>query len=536
MTFKSERANAAKNSVSIRDNFARKVVDALKQRVAGICSNPTCGVQTLAPGTDPLAISNIGQAAHIHAAAPGGPRYDPSMTPEERRAITNGIWLCATCATLIDRDPESYPPGRLRQWRQDAEFKAKQGHGKKPPSEADAMETLVVAMTGRGSQFIPSAIANTHAATQQVLQELDPRFAVHTSHVNGITKIRLNAKENVPFTISIGKEHAAQWSSGIEAVVKNAKEVTLPMRGVNFSGSRLIELLTERSEISQAQLTISPLAKPAVIKLSSGISGINLDDISGRIFVGKDTIRFEGSAYADLVKLTLSVERLHDTPGSPKITFGFDLARWHGRPVAEATFLNKVFDLVRSLAEPESFRARLEVDGNVVLQATKPKVHESEHFQAVEATAHYIHRAKVLTTYLKINLNVDLTYGFSAVEHEQIADAVKIIEGRKVFGPNEFATSPEISIVTRDVGFIERMTQEVQQRVWKIEQDSRMIRVFGVDIQLPRIEILLMNSNIRIMKKIPINESPEEFKMTLQFEPTPEFRCIYRFVGQESPV
>jgi hypothetical protein len=458
------------------------------------------------------------------------------MTPEERRAITNGIWLCATCATLIDRGPESYSPGLLRRWRQDAEFKAKQGHGKKPPSKADAIETLVAAMTGRGSQFIPGAIANTHAATQQVLQELDPRFAVHTSHADGITKIRLDAKENVPFTISVGEEHAAQWSSGIEAVFKDAKEVTLPMRGVNFLGSRLIELLTERSEVSQAQLTISPLAKLAVIKLSSGISGVNLDDISGRIFTGRDTIRFEGSAYADLVKLTLSVERLHDTPVNPKITFGFDIARWHGRPVAETRFLNKVLDLVRSLAEPESFRAGLEIDGNVVLQATKPKVHESEYFQAVETTAHYIHRAKVLTTYLKINLNVDLTYGFSAVEHEQLADAVKVIEGRKMFGPDELVTSPEISIVTRNVGFIDRMTQEVQQGVWRIEQDSRMIRVFGVDIQLPKIEILLMNSNVRIMKKSSVNESSEEFEMTLQFEPTPEFRCIYRFACQESPV
>jgi hypothetical protein len=40
----------------------------------------------------------VGEAAHISAAAPGGKRYDSSLTPEERRAPSNGIWLCELCA------------------------------------------------------------------------------------------------------------------------------------------------------------------------------------------------------------------------------------------------------------------------------------------------------------------------------------------------------------------------------------------------------------------------------------------------------
>jgi hypothetical protein len=62
---------------------------------------------------------NIGVAAHICAAAPGpgARRYDPNLTPEERSSINNGIWLCAACATIIDRDETTYPAARLREMK-----------------------------------------------------------------------------------------------------------------------------------------------------------------------------------------------------------------------------------------------------------------------------------------------------------------------------------------------------------------------------------------------------------------------------------
>lgn len=66
----------------------------------------------------------LGQAAHITAAAPGGPRYDPSLTPEARGAAENGIWLCLDHARLIDRDVDAYSAQTLRMWKQQAEQQA----------------------------------------------------------------------------------------------------------------------------------------------------------------------------------------------------------------------------------------------------------------------------------------------------------------------------------------------------------------------------------------------------------------------------
>lgn len=69
-------------------------------------------------------VTNIGVAAHISAASPGGPRYDEMLTPEARSEIANGIWLCQTHAKLIDDDELTYTPAVLRDWKDTAEHMA----------------------------------------------------------------------------------------------------------------------------------------------------------------------------------------------------------------------------------------------------------------------------------------------------------------------------------------------------------------------------------------------------------------------------
>jgi hypothetical protein len=60
---------------------------------------------------------NIGQASHICAAAPGGPRYDPQMTSEERRAAENGIWLCDVHGRAIDAKDSKFTVEELHRWK-----------------------------------------------------------------------------------------------------------------------------------------------------------------------------------------------------------------------------------------------------------------------------------------------------------------------------------------------------------------------------------------------------------------------------------
>lgn len=88
-----------------RDDFSKRTKSDLALRASYQCS--LCKESTVGPSDEASnAVTMIGVAAHIAAAAPGigARRYDHSMTPEQRGSIDNGIWLCANCSVLVDRD------------------------------------------------------------------------------------------------------------------------------------------------------------------------------------------------------------------------------------------------------------------------------------------------------------------------------------------------------------------------------------------------------------------------------------------------
>jgi hypothetical protein len=110
-----------KRSNMDRDDFSRQTRDRLAMRVGVRCSNLLCRKLTTGPRTESPHIINIGVGAHITAASPGGPRYDLSLSSQQRESAENGIWLCQNCAKLIDNDSERYPAEVLRDWKANAE-------------------------------------------------------------------------------------------------------------------------------------------------------------------------------------------------------------------------------------------------------------------------------------------------------------------------------------------------------------------------------------------------------------------------------
>jgi hypothetical protein len=113
----------------MRDDFPENIKRQLAMRVGHCCSNPDCRATTAGPQVNPSSYVNIGVAAHIAAASPGGPRYNEHLTPEQRRDIRNGIWLCSNCASAIDRDLTAYTEELLRAWKTIAEHRARTSIG-----------------------------------------------------------------------------------------------------------------------------------------------------------------------------------------------------------------------------------------------------------------------------------------------------------------------------------------------------------------------------------------------------------------------
>lgn len=132
--------------MSNRDNFTKPTVELLAKRVGYICSNPDCRKHTVGPNENAEKATLIGIAAHITAASPGGPRYDSSMSQDQRIHGDNGIWLCSNCASLIDKDPEKFSIELLKNWKDKSENEMQEsligkGHPRqkeqKPYLEAD---------------------------------------------------------------------------------------------------------------------------------------------------------------------------------------------------------------------------------------------------------------------------------------------------------------------------------------------------------------------------------------------------------------
>lgn len=102
---------------SNRDEFTRPTKRAIERQARGHCSYPGCRRLTHGATSNGKEEINIGEAAHICAAAPGGPRYDPNMTPEQRRSAENGIWLCDVHARAVDSKESKFTVEELREWK-----------------------------------------------------------------------------------------------------------------------------------------------------------------------------------------------------------------------------------------------------------------------------------------------------------------------------------------------------------------------------------------------------------------------------------
>lgn len=110
---------------SKRDDFTESTKRLIGNRVGWKCSYLGCEQDTVGPSSSDISKNiNNGVAAHICAAAKGGPRYDASMTPEERKSFDNGIWMCRNHAALIDSDHEKYSVEMLKKWKKIAEDNA----------------------------------------------------------------------------------------------------------------------------------------------------------------------------------------------------------------------------------------------------------------------------------------------------------------------------------------------------------------------------------------------------------------------------
>jgi hypothetical protein len=102
-------------------NPSPATLKALAAVSGNVCAFPSC----IAPIYDTLHGKLVGEACHIKAQRPNGPRYDPNQTDTERNGYDNLVYMCSPHHTVID-DPvklHEYTVDVLRGYKTDHESK-----------------------------------------------------------------------------------------------------------------------------------------------------------------------------------------------------------------------------------------------------------------------------------------------------------------------------------------------------------------------------------------------------------------------------
>lgn len=84
-----------------------------------VCAFPNCITPLVYEGTGKV----TGRICHIKGRSPGGPRYDPEQTEDERHDFDNLLLLCSIHHDIIDSDPLSYTVELLRDMKMTHEKK-----------------------------------------------------------------------------------------------------------------------------------------------------------------------------------------------------------------------------------------------------------------------------------------------------------------------------------------------------------------------------------------------------------------------------
>lgn len=160
-----------------RDDFKQNVVRRLAMRAAYVCSNPDCLALTLGPQLGSAdGTVNLGVAAHITAAAAGGPRYDLSISPAERSSIANGIWLCQNCAKLIDSDPQHFDVATLHRWKVQHTTRIADTLAGRQASQDQRRVAEIAAATGQPTVVLESILPVPPDVTDELSLAVDVRF------------------------------------------------------------------------------------------------------------------------------------------------------------------------------------------------------------------------------------------------------------------------------------------------------------------------------------------------------------------------
>ena len=183
----------------MRDNFTPGTKRTLSQRSGGRCSFPGCDKLCWLPGEGPSKAASVGVAAHICAASIDAPRFDINQTHEERKDISNAIYMCQNHAHEIDTDETRFTVEILKDWKERHESQVRgQADGKWLLPKIELKKGIGITLSGEEKSVITEETINNrieHTVTVTNTSDFEirrigfsiqyPEFIEHPPHISG---------------------------------------------------------------------------------------------------------------------------------------------------------------------------------------------------------------------------------------------------------------------------------------------------------------------------------------------------------------
>ncbi|NVJ61640.1 MAG: hypothetical protein HWE27_14690 [Gammaproteobacteria bacterium] len=515
-----------------RHDFLKSTITTLRENVAGLCSNPDCRVLTVASVSDKDKTLNLGVAAHICAAAPGGPRYNPDQTKDERRAYENGIWLCSTCSRLIDDDSASYPVALLNSWKSQTIEYVRSNVGKqmlpKEEIETRAISETLNYVGGRdpASLFNKGAMAVKHF--DKHLSQLDNRFSVQTNVINGNTQTLITPiAENVSVKVTMDHQTGRFFDSQLKEMRTSGKPVTIPTSSISFSGSKLFEAVTDGLGES-GELRIEPHATKIKLSLYAILNDkhLYLGEFNGKQYILENGLKFTAYAFNKFLKITMFYDA---DRGALQYNFVASVKQWDDKSLNKIPYFKRLLSAKDILLNGGILGVSIEFDEEHELnpfdEEKTPPLETKRFFASIGELVHVVDCVKKLSSHFKLPEPIFGDFKISHDEFEALTTASQLTEG-DIHTNGTDVSSFDFSLSNENYQQLpEQGSEFLLERVSFIE-NSPIPTVFGTSFDFLKIEHTYFNMNVKTEK--------HEESVSVYLEPTDQSSCVVSLLDERN--
>ncbi|MBT2374407.1 hypothetical protein [Pseudomonas fluorescens] len=514
-----------------RDEFLQSTINVLRLRTGSHCSNPTCDAPTSAP-CGALGITSEGVAAHIHAASPGGKRYDEKMTREERMHFDNGLWLCANCSIMIDRDVDLFPASKLRVWKTQAEKRAMERLGKKPPSPDDGIALLLQATTQMPSKtFLANAITNVHRANEIYLEGLDNRFSVTSSLIKGVSCFEINAKESVDVRFKVKMNASPGYLDGYRALIDHGKSLEIDICDTSVEGSKLLEHIFSAEDRNVGKLVLTPATHHVLARIELIDPKTNMVDffteMPGEITAGRKSMRFEGQAMEGLINISFN-KKFTSEGGPQTLKLNLDLNQWESSPLCRLPYLSKMAKLYERLVAGWELSVILELKGEVVFGGVSQFGSCASEIKHMNALLTYTTLARSVSMLLGKQVYFTRHVTFTSADIADLDDVRLTLEGLGQIPRKNAKKSLSFDVIydsKLEQISVFKSGEPISMRFVQNEEDA--LAIFGQLIRLPKLVLYVKGVTIKIRNKS--TQFKDGDPISLRLKPVKEFSMVKRF-------